>query len=200
ARVQRLTAFGDVVYMEQTPWLTLGGVRVELPAGAFLQAVPEAEAAMIELVTHAVRQAKSVADLFSGLRTFTFPVARKARVLAVDSERRSLEALEKAARGATGLKPITTRIRDLMREPLARGELEGFDAVVLDPPRAGAKAQAESLARSRVPTVVMVSCNPATAGRDARILIDGGYRLESLTPIDQFLYSAHLELVAVFRR
>ena len=200
ARVQRLTVFGDVVYMEQTPWLTLGGVRVELPAGAFLQAVPEAEAAMIELVTQAVCRAKSVADLFSGLGTFTFPVARKARVLAVDSERRSLEALEKAARGATGLKPITTRIRDLMREPLSRGELEGFDAVLLDPPRAGAKAQAESLARSRVPTVVMVSCNPATAGRDARILIDGGYRLESLTPIDQFLYSAHLELVAVFRR
>ena len=200
AGLQRLTVFGDAVYMEQVPWLTLGGVRVELPAGAFLQAVPEAEAAMTELITQSVRKAKSVADLFSGLGTFTFPLARKARVLAVDSERRSIEALEKAARGASGLKPVTTRIRDLMREPLSRGELEAFDAVVLDPPRSGAKAQAEALARSRVPTVVMASCNPATAGRDARILIDGGYRLESVTPIDQFLYSAHLELVAVFRR
>lgn len=200
AGLQRLSVFGEMVYMDRAPSLVLGGVRVEVPAGAFLQAVPEAEAAMIDLVTQAVRKAKSVADLFSGLGTFTFPLARKARVLAVDSERRSIEALQKAVRGASGLKPITTRVRDLMREPLSRGELEAFDAAVIDPPRAGAKAQAEMLARSRVPIVVMVSCNPATAARDARILIDGGYRLESVTPIDQFLYSAHLELVAVFRR
>lgn len=200
AGLLRLSVDGAVVYQERTPTLELGGVRVELPPGVFLQAVPEAEAAMIELVTGAIAKAKAVVDLFSGLGTFTFPLARKARVLAVDAERRSIEALQKAARGATGLKPIAARVRDLMREPLSRTELQEFDAVVLDPPRAGAKAQAEMLARSRVPTVVMVSCNPATLARDARSLIDGGYRLEAVTPIDQFIYAPHLEVVAVFRR
>lgn len=173
---------------------------MELPPGVFLQAVPEAEAIMADLVLQAVGKVKSAADLFSGLGTFTFPLACTARVLAVDSDRRSITALEKAARGSAGLKPITARVRDLMREPLSRLELEEFSAVVLDPPRAGAKAQAEMLAKSRVPTIVMVSCNPATAARDARTLIDGGYKLETVTPIDQFVYSAHLELVAVFRR
>lgn len=200
AGLQRLSVDGVVVYMVRVPSLTLGGVRVELPPGAFLQAVPEAEAIMIGLVTAALGKAKQVADLFSGLGTFTFPLARKARVLAVDSERRSIEALQKAARGATGLKPISTKVRDLMREPLARGELEAFDAVVLNPPRAGAKAQAEMLAKTRVPRIVMVSCNPATLARDARSLIDGGYRLEAVTPVDQFIFSRHLEAVAVFRR
>lgn len=198
--IQRLTVFKDVTYLDRVPTILLGGVRVELPPGAFLQAVPEAEAAMAELVLGAVGKVKSAADLFSGLGTFTLPLARKARVLAVDSDRRSVAALEKAARAAPGLKPITARVRDLMREPLSRIELDEFGAVVFDPPRAGAKAQAEMLARCRVPTIVMVSCNPATAARDARILIDGGYRLETVTPIDQFLYSAHLELVAIFRR
>lgn len=200
AGLQRLIVFGDLVYMDRTPSLFVGGVRVELPPGAFLQAVPEAEAVMADLVTTAVGKARRVADLFSGVGTFAFPLARSARVLAVDSDRRAIAALEKAARGAAGLKPITTNNRDLMREPLSRGELEGLDAVVLDPPRAGAKAQAEMLARSRVPKVVMISCNPATAARDARILIDGGYRLERVAPIDQFLYAPHLELVASFRR
>jgi len=197
--IQRLTVFKDVIYLDRVPTVLLGGVRVELPPGAFLQAVPEAEAAMAELVLGAVGKVKSAADLFSGLGTFTFPLARKARVLGVDSDRRSIAALEKAARAAPGRKPITARVRDLMREPLSRLELDEFGAVVIDPPRAGAKAQAEMLARCRVPTIVMVSCNPATAARDARILIDGGYRLETVTPIDQFLYSAHLELVAIFR-
>lgn len=200
AGLQRLSVFGTVVYQEGIPSLKLDSVRIEPPPGAFLQAVPEAEAIMIELVTGAVGKSKAIADLFSGLGTFTFPLARKARVLAVDSERRSIDALEKAGRGATGLKPIATKIRDLMREPLSRTELDAFDAVVLDPPRAGAKAQSEMLARSRVATIVMVSCNPATLARDARSLIDGGYRLQSVTPVDQFIYSPHLEVVAVFRR
>jgi len=198
--LQRFSVDGNVIYMDRVASLTLGGVRVELPPGAFLQAVPEAEAIMIELVTAAVGKGRQVADLFSGLGTFTFPLARKARVLAVDSERRSIEALEKAGRGASGLKPISTKVRDLMREPLSRGELSDVDAVVLDPPRAGAKAQAEMLAKSRVPRAVMVSCNPATLARDARILIDGGYRLETVTPVDQFIFARHLEAVAVFRR
>ena len=200
ARWQRLTVDGTIVFMQQAPVLRLGGARVEIPQGAFLQAVPEAETIMIDLVTAAVGKAKNLADLFSGLGTFAFPLARKSRVLAVDSERRSIEALEKAARGATGLKPIATKVRDLMREPLSRTELAQFDAVVIDPPRAGAKDQVEALARAKVPRVVMVSCNPATFARDARTLIDGGYKISKVTPIDQFLFSPHLEVVAAFSR
>ncbi|MCL4766044.1 MAG: class I SAM-dependent RNA methyltransferase [Hyphomicrobiaceae bacterium] len=200
AGLQRLTVDGEIVYMDRVPSLMLGGVRVELPTGAFLQAVPEAEALMIELVMGAVGKARHVVDLFSGLGTFALPLARRARVLAVDGQRRSIEALEKAARGAVGLKPVSTKVRDLMREPLSRGELEAFDAAVLDPPRAGAKSQAETLARSSVATVVMVSCSPATLARDARTLVDGGYRLKAVTPVDQFIYSPHLEAVAVLRR
>lgn len=200
AGLQRLVVFGQLVYMNRAPSLLLGGVQVELPRGAFLQAVPEAEEIMADLVTGAVGKARHVADLFCGLGTFTFPLARRARVMAVDSDRRAIEALEKAARSASGLRPITVKIRDLMREPLSRGELEGLDAIVLDPPRAGAKAQAEILARSTVRRIVMVSCNPATAARDARILIDGGYQIGAVTPIDQFIYAPHLEIVAVFQR
>jgi 23S rRNA (uracil1939-C5)-methyltransferase len=200
AGLQRLIVDNAVVYMNGAPALTLGDVRVELPQGAFLQAVPEAEAIMVELVTAAVGKVRRVADLFCGLGTFTFPLARKARVLAIDSDRRSIDALLKAARAATGLKPIEAKVRDLSREPLSRMELAAFDAAVLDPPRAGARAQAEVLARSGVACLVMVSCNPATLARDARILIDGGYRIEAVTPIDQFIYSPHLEVVAVFRR
>ncbi len=200
ARLQRLVVFGQLVYMDRVPSIRLGGVRVELPRGAFLQAVPEAEAIMTDIVVREVGKARRVADLFSGLGTFAFPVARRARVLAIDADRRAIEALETAARAASGLKPISAKVRDLMREPLSRGELEGFDAVVLDPPRAGAKAQVEMLARSTVPKIVMVSCNPATAARDARILIDGGYRIGSITPIDQFIYAPHLEIVTVLHR
>lgn len=200
ARLQRLSVDGTVIYMDRAPVIALGGVMVELPPGAFLQAVPEAEAIMIDLVTAAVGKSKRVADLFSGLGTFTFPLARKSRVLSVDSERRAITALEKAARNATGLKPIETKVRDLMREPLSRNELTDFDAVVLDPPRAGAKAQVEVLTRTKVARIVMASCNPATLARDARILIDGGYRLGKVTPIDQFLFTPHLEAVATFTR
>ncbi len=119
---------------------------------------------------------------------------------ALDGDKAALAALDDARRHAQGLKPIETRLRDLMREPLSPKELEPFGAVLIDPPRAGAKAQAERLARSKVPTVIAVSCNPATLGRDLRLLVDGGYRIESTTPFDQFLWSAHVEVVAVLRR
>jgi len=131
---------------------------------------------------------------------FTFPLAAKARVSAFDGDREAIATLEAAARKATGLKPITARVRDLFREPLSPLELNEHDAVVFDPPRVGAEAQAKKLARSKVKTIVAVSCNPATLTRDARYLIDGGYKLESVTPVDQFVYSAHVEVVAVFRR
>jgi len=170
------------------------------PPNVFLQASAEAERAMIDLAIAAVGKAKAVADLFCGVGTFALPLARKARVLAIDSDAAALGALDSAARNTNGLKPIETRTRDLMREPLSRKELEGFDAVVFDPPRAGAEAQAVMLAKSAVAKVVAVSCEPSTLARDAVILLDGGYDLVELTPIDQFLYSHHLEAVAVFAR
>jgi 23S rRNA (uracil1939-C5)-methyltransferase len=155
---------------------------------------------MVRLVTAAVGSAKRVADLFCGLGTFTFPLAKRSAVLAVDGDKQAIEALANAAKRTPGLKPIETKSRDLFREPLSGKELESFDAVVFDPPRAGAAAQASALAASKVQTVVAVSCNPATLARDARILIDGGFTLDAVTPIDQFLFSPHIEAVAVLRR
>ena len=200
ARILRLSADRDVVIRHADPVLTMGTVKVVPPPNVFLQASVEAERALIELVSAAVGKAKAVVDLFAGLGTFALPLALKARVLAVDSDASALGALDAAARNSQGLKPIEIRTRDLVREPLARKELEGFDAVVFDPPRAGAETQAAMLAKSAVAKVVAVSCNPTSLARDAGILLDGGYELESLTPIDQFLYSHHLEAVAVFAR
>ena len=200
AGVLRLTVAGDMVVMAADPILKLGAADVSPPPGTFVQASAEAEARMPELVVAAAGKAKHVADLFSGLGTFTFPLAARARVLAIDTDRPAIEALQRAARSASGVKPIETRVRDLLNEPLSPRELDGFDAVVFDPPRAGAHLQAQRLARSGVPVAIAVSCNMATLARDARALIDGGYRLEAVTPIDQFLFSAHVEAVAVFRR
>jgi 23S rRNA (uracil1939-C5)-methyltransferase len=177
-----------------------GSANVVLPPRTFLQAAPAAESEMVRLVTAAVGSARRVADLFCGLGTFTFPLATTATVLAVDGERQAISALENAAKRTPGVKPIEAKVRDLFREPLSMKELERFDAVVLDPPRAGAAAQAAMLAKSRVGTIVAVSCNPATLARDTRILVDGGYSLERVTPIDQFLFSPHIEAVAVLRR
>ena len=152
------------------------------------------------IVAHLPRRTKRVADLFCGLGAFTFALARHVAVAAYDGDAAAIAALQTASRHMQGLKPITVKGRDLFREPLSRKELEAFEAVVLDPPRAGAKAQAEALAKSKVGTVLAVSCSPATLARDVRILVDGGYAIESLTPIDQFVYSPHTEAVAVLRR
>jgi 23S rRNA (uracil1939-C5)-methyltransferase len=111
-----------------------------------------------------------------------------------------LLALDAAARRTQGIKPIRTLARDLMREPLSAAELSAFDAVLFDPPRAGALAQAAALAKSRVPTLIAISCNPASFAKDARLLLDGGYVLKRVVPIDQFVFSAHVELVAIFTR
>ncbi|MGH8263269.1 MAG: class I SAM-dependent RNA methyltransferase, partial [Steroidobacteraceae bacterium] len=139
-------------------------------------------------------------DLFCGVGTFAFPLAATARVMAIDSNSAAIAALTAAARHARGLKPVAAHVRDLFRNPLSVRELADFDAVVLDPPRAGARAQAEVLAQSRVATVIAVSCNPATLARDVRAMVDGGYAIERVTPVDQFLYAAELEAVAVLRR
>jgi 23S rRNA (uracil1939-C5)-methyltransferase len=196
----RLTVDGDTVMVGRPPALAFGGAEIVPPPGAFVQAVEASEALMVRLAVTATAKARRVADLFCGLGTFTFPLARRARVLAVDSDAEAIAALTAAAKHAPGLKPIETKVRDLYRMPLAAKELDGFDAVVFDPARSGAQAQAEQLALSKVATVVAVSCNPGTLSRDVRILIDGGYALESVTPIDQFLYAAHVEAIAILRR
>ena len=159
---------------------------------------------MRELVMAALDDARTsprrVADLFSGVGTFTFTLARRARVLALDSDAAAVAALTTAMRHAQGLKPVEAKVRDLFREPLTARELEPFDTVVLDPPRAGALAQARELAHSEVETIVAVSCDPGTLARDAQVLTGGGYAVASVTPIDQFVYSAHVEAVAVLKK
>ncbi|AGK57409.1 (uracil-5)-methyltransferase [Hyphomicrobium denitrificans 1NES1] len=199
-QLARLAVGNDVVVETLPPFLSFATADVVLPPGCFVQAVAEAEIEMARRILTAVGKVKTVADLFCGIGAFTLPLAARAKVLAFDGNQLAIEALRAAAKKATGLKPITARVRDLFREPLSPLELNEHDAVVFDPPRAGAEAQAQRLARSKVKTVVAVSCNPATLARDARQLVDGGYKIEFVTPVDQFVYSAHVEVVAVFRR
>lgn len=200
ARWARVSVEGQPIVTRAAPVLDMGGVTVTPPPGSFTQAVAEAEEAMRARVISAVGNAKRVADLFCGLGAFAFALSRTARVTAIDTDKPALAALTAAWRHAQGLKPIDVLPRDLFRDPLSPLELKDFDAVVLDPPRAGAEAQAKALAKSDIPVIAYVSCNPTTLARDARLLADGGYVLEAVTPIDQFLYAAHVEAVAVLRR
>lgn len=193
----RLTLAGEVVYQARQPVVRFAGVPVALPAGGFLQAAADAEVEMVRLMRAAVGKAKSAADLFCGAGTFSLPLARQARVFAADSTKSAIAALQQAAR-QPGLKPIAAEARDLFRNPVLAKVLSGYDAIVFDPPRAGAEAQAVEIAKSRAPVVVGVSCNPQSFARDARILTDGGYRLVEVTPVDQFLWSAHVEVVGIF--
>jgi 23S rRNA (uracil1939-C5)-methyltransferase len=199
-RLARVTVDGRTVVERAAPALRAAGVAIPAPPGAFVQAVEDAERLMAELVVAAVGRARRVADLFCGLGSLTFALARGSRVLALDRDPAAIAALVAAARRAQGLKPIEARARDLFREPLSAKELEPFEAVAFDPPRAGASSQAQQLARSGVTTVVAVSCDPGTLARDARLLVDGGYAIERVVPIDQFVFSAHVEAVAVLRR
>ncbi len=199
-RLVRLASGGDLIFAVARPTVRLGGVEVAIPDGAFLQAAQSAEQAMATRVVAAVGKARRIADLYCGCGTFTFALAGRAPVLAVDSSPDAIAALAEAARHAKGLKRIETRVRDLARDPLSRKELEGFDAVVVDPPRAGARAQAEALGRSGVAKVVLISCNAATLARDARILLNAGYELQSVIPVDQFLFSPHVEIISVLHR
>ncbi len=199
ARLSVRTSVGvDVIIEKRAPLLHFDGVAVELPLESFSQATPQAEAAMIAAVQQAVGKAKVVADLFCGIGTFALPLSRRAKVHGVEAAQAPLIALGVAARQAQ--RPITTEHRDLFRRPLVVTELAKFQAAVFDPPRAGAEAQVQQLAKSKVPLVVAVSCNPNTFARDAALLCAGGYRLERLWPIGQFLWSTHVELVAQFKR
>lgn len=200
AGLARLSLDGDTLVMARQPRITFGRATVPLPPGAFLQAAPAAEAAMVSRAVEAVRGAKKVADLFCGAGTFTFPLAEVASVMAADSSAASIAALKAGVSTAQGLKTIEAQARDLFRRPLSPYDLKGCEAIVIDPPRAGALEQTQQLPGTKASVVVGVSCNPQTFARDARILIDGGFRLEKVTPIDQFLWSTHVELVGVFRR
>jgi 23S rRNA (uracil1939-C5)-methyltransferase len=198
--VIRLTRHGELVLMSQAPGMMMGKARVILPPGSFLQATLAGEETLAALVSKHCGRAKHVADLFCGVGPFALRLAEKSRLSAYDSDAGAIAALQKAVASTPGLKPVRTETRDLFRRPLVAEELRDFDAVVFDPPRQGAQAQAERLAASQVPVVVAVSCNVATFARDARILIDGGYGIEGVTPVDQFLYTPHVELVARFAR
>lgn len=198
-------SIGDVpVFAIESPIVEFAGIPVWPPPGAFLQASKEGEDALVRLVVGAAAGRARVADLFSGCGTFALPLARGARVTAVDSDAASIDALDRAARNAQrlgiSLQPINVVRRDLFERPLSSDELKGFDVVVFDPPRAGAGAQAVEIVQSKVPLVVGVSCNPATFARDAAILSRGGFNLTQVTPVDQFVYAPHVELVGIFRR
>jgi 23S rRNA (uracil1939-C5)-methyltransferase len=195
----RLSVHGDVVVERRMPTIAMGRAQVVPPPGSFLQATARGEEVLSALVLDGCGSARRVADLFAGCGPFALRLAEAREVHALDGDGAPLAALDRAARSTPGLRPVKTETRDLFRRPLLPPELARFDAVVMDPPRAGAEAQARQLAAARVPVVVSVSCDAGTFARDAAILIEGGYRLERVVPVDQFKYSPHLEIVGLFR-
>jgi 23S rRNA (uracil1939-C5)-methyltransferase len=199
-RPARLTRHGELVLMRSPPTIAIGAAQVTLPPGSFLQATAAGEEALAALVSEHCTRARHIADLFCGVGPFALRLAAKSRVSAFDSDAGAITALQKAATSTSGLKPIKAEARDLFRRPLMPQELRDYEAIVFDPPRQGAQAQALQLAASKIPAVIAVSCNVATFARDARILVDGGYKLERLTPVDQFRHTPHVELVAKFSK
>jgi 23S rRNA (uracil1939-C5)-methyltransferase len=199
-KLARVARHGETLIELARPMVCLGKAEVFVPSEAFFQPTREGEAALQAFVLAALAGAKRVADLFAGCGTFALVLAERARVHAVEIDAAMLEALAAAARATPGLKPVTIEKRNLFRRPLSESELAAYDAVVLDPPRAGALAQAHALARSKVKHVAYVSCDAETFARDARVLIDGGHRLARVLPVDQFLWSNHIELAASFER
>jgi 23S rRNA (uracil1939-C5)-methyltransferase len=198
ARIVRRFGADEIVVVERRPVrVLLAGVAVPLPPGAFLQASPSAEMILVEEVLSGVGPGRPVLDLFAGLGTFTFALARSGPVHAVEGDAHTAAAL---ARAAADQPRVTVERRDLARNPVPASALARYAAAVFDPPRAGATRQAAALAASAIGTVVAVSCNPATFARDAAKLVGGGYRLDHVTPVDQFVWTPHLELTGVFRR
>jgi 23S rRNA (uracil1939-C5)-methyltransferase len=196
----RLSNHGEIVVERCPPLQRMGRALVAPPPGGFLQATALGEETLAGLVMAALPRAKRAADLFAGCGPFSFRLAERMQVLAVESDKAAMLALVRGAGATQGLKPVATETRDLFRRPLLEHELNAFDVVVLDPPRAGAEAQAKRLAASKVRNVIYVSCDAGSFARDAATLVAGGYALEAVTPVDQFRYSAHVELVGVFRR
>jgi 23S rRNA (uracil1939-C5)-methyltransferase len=196
----RLSVDGEIVVEPRKPVVMFGDVEVAPPPGAFLQAVAAAEETMAGIVRAHLAKARRVADLFCGAGAFALRLARGAEVRAVEADAAALAALDRGFRFASGLKRVTAERRDLFVRPLPAKELDAFDGIVFDPPRAGAEAQARQIARSDVPLVAAVSCNPGTLARDLAILVEGGYAIVDVTPVDQFLWSPHVEAVALLAR
>lgn len=196
----RLTWDGETVALRDRPALTMGAASVVPPPGAFLQATAEGEAALVHAVRQALGPQKRVVDLFSGIGTFSLSLAETMDVHAVEGDAAMTKALDLASRNTPALHRVSTETRDLFRRPLEPDELDAFSGAVIDPPRAGAEAQSDRLARSRIPVVAAVSCNPVTFARDAKVLTEGGYRLDWVQVVDQFRWSTHIELVARFVR
>ena len=190
---------GDFAITRRPPRQIMGRAEVVAPPGAFLQATPEGEAALLDAVREAVGEAGRIVDLFAGCGTFALPLADAARVHAVEGSAPMLTALDHGARNAQGLKPLSTETRDLFRNPLLAEELSRYDAVVIDPPRAGAEAQIAQIAKARVPRIAHVSCNPVTFARDCAALVSAGYRIDWVQVVDQFRWSTHVEMAAQLR-
>ena len=199
-QLARLAWEDEVVVTGEAPAQSFGKARVVPPAGAFLQATKQGELALLDSVSEAVQGARKIVDLFAGCGTFTLPLAAQADMHAYEGDRAMIAALDQGWRKSQGLKHVTATARDLFRNPLLPEDLGGFDAIVIDPPRAGAKAQVAQIAQSDVPVIAFVSCNPVTFARDARDLIDGGYGLDWVRVVDQFRWSSHIEIAAKFRR
>jgi 23S rRNA (uracil1939-C5)-methyltransferase len=199
-RIARITRHGEMVTQTRPPVIAMGRAQVTLPPGSFLQATALGEETLARLVADHAGKAKTITDLFCGVGPFALRLAERARVTACDSDGGAISALERAVTTAAGLKPIEVLRRDLFRSPMVAQELNRFDAAVFDPPRQGAETQARELAKSKTAIVIAVSCNAATFARDAKLLVDGGYRLDAVTPVDQFKYTAHVEIVARFSR
>ncbi len=196
----RVSNHGAIVIERRPPRIAFGEARAKLPPGGFLQATEAGEAWLAQFAERALADEKKVADLFCGAGAFALRLARGGEVFAVDADPAAIGALARAAATTPGLRKLATETRDLFRRPLRPEELAAFDATLIDPPRAGALEQARALAASTLLLVVSISCNAATFARDARVLIEGGFKIESVTPLDQFRYSAHVEIAAVFRR
>jgi 23S rRNA (uracil1939-C5)-methyltransferase len=200
ADVARIVYNGEILLERAKPEIHFDGIGVTPPPHAFLQATGEGEAALRAQVAAATKGAKAIVDMFAGLGTFALPLARRAKVHAVEQDGGALATLADAARRTPGLKPVTTEKRDLFKTPLTVLELNRFDAAVLDPPRAGAEAQVKLLGVSKIRRVAYVSCDAASFARDAAILVKTGFAMGDVTPVDQFLYSDHIELVAGFTK
>ena len=196
----RLTWNGETVALRTAPMQRFGLALVSPPPGAFLQATEQGEAALLAAIVDAIGPARKIVDLFAGVGTFALALADRCEVAAFESDPAMIAALDKGARNAQGLKRVTAQTRDLFRRPLEPDEFKGIDAVVIDPPRAGAEAQMAILAKSKVPVIASLSCNPITFARDARILVAGGYRLDWVQVVDQFRWSHHVEIAARFSR
>lgn len=190
----------EPIVMARVPQIRFGDVLVDLPIGSFLQPSAEGEAALVSAVLSGIGKAKRIADLYAGCGTFSFPLSKIGRVLSVDAAKPAIAALTAAVNRAQLSGRVEGIARDLDQSPLPPQDLKPIDVVVFDPPRAGAEMQARMLAKSKVSRVVAISCNPASFARDARILLDAGFRLGKVTIIDQFVWSPHVELVAVLQR